>query len=82
MSIAQHGEIIIIINLSPWSQNLSPRVRVQRVKSPQSPLQLLQLTYYRIYRLLVLLCLCLTSILLHKMQFGISLMYAISLIKK
>ena len=54
ISIAQYGEIIIIINSSHWSQNLSPRVRVQRVKSPQSPLQLLQLTYYRIYRLLVL----------------------------
>ena len=54
ISIAQNGEILIIINSSPWSQNLSSRVRVQRVKSPQSPLQLLQLTYYRIYRLLVL----------------------------
>ena len=31
ISIAQHGEIIIIINSSPWSQNLSLRVRVNRV---------------------------------------------------
>ena len=30
-SIAQHGEIIIIINSSPWSQNLSLRVRVLKV---------------------------------------------------
>ena len=28
ISIAQHGEIIIIINSSPWSQKLSLRVRV------------------------------------------------------
>ena len=60
MSIAQHGEIMIIINSSPGSQNLSPRVRVQRVKSPQSPLQILQLTYYCIYRLLVLFKKCVT----------------------
>ena len=31
ISIAQHGEIIIIINSSPWSQNLSSRVRVLKV---------------------------------------------------
>ena len=31
ISIAQHGEIIMIINSSSWSQNLSLRVRVNRV---------------------------------------------------
>ena len=32
ISIAQHGEIIMIINSSSWSQNLSLRVRVHRVR--------------------------------------------------
>ena len=32
ISIAQHGEIIIIINSIPWSQNLSLRDRVHRVR--------------------------------------------------
>ena len=32
ISIAQHGEIIIIISSIPWSQNLSLRDRVHRVR--------------------------------------------------